>query len=248
MKTIRPLLVILSFYISHSCASQQTMPERDKELAAMYDHFQANRDKDARVRDSVLARFKAELKKTLKKENSKAYPFKALSGKVKIAASRNGKLRIFSWQPYPDGCYHIYHAIYQYDNNGRMETGELASIPGNDHTADLSYTGISEITDNNFLLLGYGTRCGGEDFYTLRNLIFNDGNAKDCRECFAGKDALVFIKPRAVRSVPGYDPETQTISYPEYGKNEETGFYAPTGKTITLQYDKNTSAFIAKDN
>lgn len=248
MKTIRPLLFILSFYISHSCISQQTMPERDKELAAMYDHFQANRNEDTKVRDSILTCFKTALKKILKEESSGACPFEALSEKVKITASENGKLRIFSWLPYPDGCDHSYHAIYQYNNNGRMETGELTPIPGNDHTAHLSYAGISEVTGGNFLLLGYGTRCGGQDFYTLRNLTFNNDSIKDCRECFAGKDALVFIKPRAVRAVPEYDPKTQTISYPEYSENEETGFYGATGKTTTLQYDQKTSAFIVKDN
>ncbi len=256
------ILYVILFCLTLGCQSQNgeavLLHEKDLQLVEIYDKYSENRhdygSKKGEARDTILNRFKETLLKTLSSDKAISFPFDSLSNTIKVIASKDKKLRIFSWDELNGGSWHIYNSAFQYDAEGKTHSGILSLNDSvNDellHYTDVIHFEIEDVDKGLYLVKGYGTHGSGKDFYVYRLLSFEKGKVADCSSCFDGEDRLVFIKPRGDKVSPKYDKEKKEITYlemkPSFHDGEETGFERPTGKVLKLKYKE--GAFIKLDN
>ncbi|UII28984.1 hypothetical protein LVD15_11310 [Fulvivirga maritima] len=186
-------------------------------------------------RDSIIQRFENELKTYLSQPKYAQLDFKALNSNpnIHIFTSDDQKLKIFSWDLLNAGSNHTYNNMFVWVKESEAITG---SIKNNDNTSGSMYLKAYQLPDNSYLSLAYGTNGGGTDYYTLQKLSWKNQHLYNCEACFDGEDKLTYTKPRSSESYPIYNATSKTISFPEYKKEEETGFLKPTGDTTILKY------------
>lgn len=235
------LFIIFSFF---GCSSQETSSNisKDLSLSNIYKKYDENRydygGEGEEGRDSILNRFKHTLIKTLKNKKYITCAFDSLKLDVKIIKSKDSKLKLFSWDEFNNGTWHIYNGAFQYNNDGKLYAGLLPKDKYG-YLESLHYE-ITEKINNSYLVKAYGTHGSGEDYYLYRLLNVENNTITDCSKCFNGKDFFLFEKPRGYEVDPKYDSASKEISYPEmipsYHDGEETGFTKPSGKILKLKY------------
>ncbi len=256
------ILYVTLFCLTLGCQSQNgdasALVEKDMQLVNIYKKYNENRhdygSQKGEARDTILNRFKETLIKTLSSEKAASYPFDSLSKTIKAIASKDKRLRVFSWDELNGGTRHIYNSAFQYDSGDKTYSGILSlndnSDEGISHYTDVIHFEIEDVDKDLYLVKGYGTHGGGKDFYVYRLLSFKNGEVTDCSDCFDGEDRLVFVKSRGNKVSPKYNKDTKEITYPEMKpslhEGEETGFEKPTGKILKLKYKEGT--FIKLDN
>ncbi|MDH7446806.1 hypothetical protein [Aquimarina sp. 2201CG14-23] len=247
MKLTKIFSTIAFLSLQLGCISQQSknvdFSVQDQLLANVYDKYYENRldygDSYGEARDTILIRFRETLLKVISDKESISHSFDSLNSKIKIIVSEDQKLRIFSWDELNGGTWHIYNSIFQYKENEMYSFGDLKIVqktPNSSSYSDVAYVHIDKLSDTEYLLKGYGTHGGGQDFYVFRKITFKNNQARDCDRCFNGENQLLFIKPRADKTSPVFKSSSNTIELPEYKENENTGFLEKTGNTITHSY------------
>ncbi|MBL3659083.1 hypothetical protein [Fulvivirga sediminis] len=238
MKYTSFILAVVLAMLHISCISQKM--EKKTESAdslllniynSYYEHRQNYATDQSAGRDSIMQRFKNELKSYLSQPQYAQLDFKALKShpNVHIITSEDQKLKIFSWDLLNGGTNHTYDNVFVWIDEHKTQTGKI----NNDESM---YLKAYLLPDNSYLTIAYGTKGAGTDYYTLRKLSWQNQHFTDCEACFEGENKLVYTKPRADDSYPIYNITSKTISFPEYRKEEETGFFKPTGDTTILKY------------
>ncbi|WP_299317202.1 hypothetical protein [uncultured Maribacter sp.] len=258
---------ILSFIILIRCSttihSQQSIDAGsiDNHLTSIYKKFKDNRhDYGAtygEAKDSILIRFQNTLAKTLRKESFLNVKYDSLAEHMRIISSKDDKLKIFSWDEFNGGTWHIYNSMYQYKVNNELAVGFLTTKTEDHYITDnteVYHYQVQLIDNDKYLAKAYGTHGSGKEFYMFRLLSFNDGILKDCDGCFNGDDKFMYEISRGHDElIPQYNPETKEISYHELVEgyingdlNSPSGFMDSTGKILKLRY-KN-GVFIPLEN
>lgn len=237
----QPRLLICFFMLSIIGNAQKSSKNVDRKLVKTYDKYVENQY-DYQGRDTILNRFKIELKSALQNENLKNYFFSEWDEKRAIVVSKDSALTIISWDWENNGTFHRYESMYRFVNEDRIFTGFLfEDQTGINEAKAAIYFEINQLPDSSYLIKGWGTHGGGKEFFILRKLIFKNDMLKDCEACFEGNDYLFFEKSRGKDLEPKYNEETKTITYPEQVPHlldgEETGFSVPTGKMIKLKFE-----------
>ncbi|MGI9541781.1 MAG: hypothetical protein ACR2MX_00905 [Cyclobacteriaceae bacterium] len=238
--------VILANLLVPSCRQQpysQSLSgfEIEQQLITAYDEMIAA---DPAVRyDSLAPNFRQAVIKALSKNELFEYPFDSLATRLKMIRSLDGKLRVFSWDEKTGGSRHDFSAIAQY----LSQKDEVVSRSINNFrtTGEKEYTeaGYYEIhilgakADTKYLLLGWGTFGAGHQHYVARALEYQEGYLVDCDQCFEGKDFWPIVLSRRDKADLSFNPQAGTIKHKQFREDEETGFYAPTGKVVELKWD-----------
>ncbi len=260
-------IFILSFIIligySTTIHSQQSIDvdSVDTHLTSIYKKFKDNRHdyggKYGEARDSILIRFQNTLAETLTKESFWNVKYDSLSEHMKIITSKDDKLKIFSWDEFNGGTWHIYNSMYQYKVNNELAVGFLTTKTEDHYITDnteVYHYQIYSIDNDKYLAKAYGTHGSGKEFYMFRLLSFRDGVLKDCDGCFNGDNKFMYEISRGHDElIPQYNPDTMEISYHELVENyidgdldSPSGFMDSTGKILKLRY-KN-GVFIPLEN
>lgn len=227
-----------------SCKAQMNVDliKSDIELSRIYQKFSENRHNYV-GRDTILERFKKKMFSTLENSKSRTFKFDSLSQNLKIITSTDNNLRVFSWDELNGGSWHIYNSIYSYDDNLKKRVDFFKLKEDNTSNVlltDASYYEIHHVEDRKYLIEGYGTHGGGEDFFVFRLVDF-DVERIDCKKCFEGENIFVFQKSRGLDLKPEYLIKEKSISFPvlvpvfdEFG--DETGRTKHTGQFKKLIY------------
>ncbi|WP_340199087.1 hypothetical protein [Ascidiimonas sp. W6] len=239
------LFLIVVLYFFSACNAQDStikvLNEKDLELTNIYQEYYKDRLGFGHEKDSLLSQFTKKLETALSDKRFIGFSFDSLtkSKQVSVVSSKDAKLKLFSWDTFNMGTWHIYNSMYQFLNNDKIYTGLLTKNNKSGEIIDFTdsyHFKIYDFDTNTYLVKSYGTHGGGLDFYTFRLLSFRDNKLVDCKACFDGKNYLLFEKNRTEKASPTYDSKSKTIIYPEYTEDEETGVLKPTGNTITLEY------------
>ncbi|MBD0776402.1 hypothetical protein HPE56_01245 [Maribacter sp. ANRC-HE7] len=261
-RTLSIFTLILSLGYSATIYSQQTVDAAaiDNHLTSIYKKFKDNKHDYGgtygEARDSILIRFQNTLAETLKNESLINVKYDSLSKFVRIISSEDDKLRIFSWNEFSGGTWHIYNSMYQYKINNELAVGFLTTTENHniiDNTEVYHYQ-IHRIDNDKYLVKGYGTHGSGKEFYVFRLLSFSDGVLKDCNGCFHGDDKFMYEITRGHDElIPQYNPETKEISYHglvetyiDGDLDSPSGFMKSTGKILKLTYEN--GAFIPMED
>lgn len=245
---VRHLIIyLITVFFVTACNSQNSKlqtkdaKQLDISLKEMYDNFSENKY-NYDVRDSILNNFRTQLLSVLLDQSTRDYSFAELSKSIKVIESSDKKLKLFSWDEYNGGTWHIYNSAYQYTDINKMLAGSLV-VDDLDNSkkpfffTDINYFQLYQPDNDHYLALGYGTHGQGYEFYTMRLLSFVDGEIQDCKACFNGEDRLVLYKSRGTKGIIEYDSSSKTIRYPEQIEDENTGFMKSNGNITILNYN-----------
>lgn len=264
MNQIKIIYIVSILFLLNACQTKNnkiSFKTKDIELAEAYHKYYENRldygYEKGKARDTILNRFKNTLLKTLSNKESATFPFDSLATMIKVIASKDNKLRIFSWDELSGGSWHTYNSIYQYNDKNKSYSGILSinnEVPLEAESyIDINHYKIYQIENNKYLVKGYGTHGGGKEFFVYRLLSFSNGKIVDCSKCFDGKDRFVYEISRRDTLEPKYNKELKEISYHELeesyiqgNKDEPSGFMKATGKILKLKYKK--GLFIKTNN
>lgn len=248
MKYIKILLITIFLFVQLGCISQKSsnvpIEKQEQLLVDIYNKFYENRhdygSSFGEARDTILIRFREKFQEVLNVEEALHYSFPLLSKKVDTVSSEDKKLRIFSWDELNGGSSHIFNSLYQYNKGNTLAVGYLTDLSVSNQSIflEISYYQIIGLDQNKYLVFGYGTHGGGQEFYTIRLLNFTDDVVSDCDQCFNGDDQLVFTKPRSAKVRPIFDNKSKTLRFPEFKEDEETGFLYKTNDTVVFEYKK----------
>jgi len=258
-KSIFILSFIISIGYSTIIHSQQMVDTAsiDNHLTSIYKKFSDNRHdyggKYGEARDTILIRFQNTLAETLRKESFLNVKYDSLSEYMRIISSEDDKLKIFSWDEFNGGTWHVYNSMYQYKVNNELAVGFLTIKTEDNYITDnteVYHYQIHLIDNDKYLAKAYGTHGSGKEFYMFRLLSYNDGVLKDCSGCFNGYDKFFYeITRGSDELIPQYNPETKEISYHELVENyidgdldSPSGFMDSTGKILKIKYEN--GAFI----
>jgi len=239
--------IVTSFFII-GCHSQNNGPktldisQKDIALKTLYDRFLENKH-NYDVRDTILNSFHSQLLTVLSDESSHNYSFDQLSKSIKVLTSKDKKLKLFSWDEFNGGTWHIYNSYYQYVEEDKVIAGSLVidDIERSQkpfYYTDIDYFKLYQPDNDHYLALGYGTHGQGHEFYTMRLLSLVNGSLQDCKACFNGEDRLVLYKSRGTKGIIEYDTTSKTIKYPEQIEDKNISVMKPTGNTIILNYQE----------
>ncbi len=164
-----------------------------------------------------------------------------LKSYLKVLKSKDKKLKLFSWDEYNGGTWHIYNSVYQYTGVDKMLAGSLVldDIDSSQKPflyTDIDYFKLYQPNNDHYLALGYGTHGQGHEFYTMRLLSLIDGVLQDCNDCFDGEDRLVLYKARSTKGIIEYDATSKTIKYPEQIEDQNLNVMKPSGDITILHY------------
>jgi len=247
------LLVVFICLVS-SCATQRgdatfvdpSIVDKDAELTSLYNTFKDNRhdygssygEGDGEGREVLLNNFTDTLLQTLADPNYAKADFDVLANAITVVSSDDKQLKLFSWDEFSGGTWHIYRAAFQYATDANLISG-LLPVDEFNYAEAIHFKVVDKI-DEAYLIKAYGTHGSGQDYYLYRLLSINGNSLTDCDQCFNGSDLFIFEKMRGFKAEPSYNAATRTISYPElapaFKDGEDTGFTRPTGKTLSLVY------------
>ncbi len=149
----RSRLRILAIALALSCtpAFAQTPQKIEKELvnhAKRIAELSADRSTENAVKlDAENDALKAKLVKYGKLASTLKYPFNDLKKHLSIATSKDGKLRIYSWDTFSGGTMHFFENVYQYRAVNGKTVAKAAVLDDGDPSG--LYTDIFQVQSKN---------------------------------------------------------------------------------------------------
>lgn len=194
---------------------------------------------DARY-DSVAPAFKRLLIKRLANPVTFDNSLDSLSNYIAVLASDDKRIKFYGWDDLTGGTWHNINALAQFKGaNGKIIVQQLNTDSDKEENySDSQVYELHQITIEKktyYLTFAWGTHGAGNQHNIIRVYTINGNRLEKCASCFAAGSDPVIEYPRFAKSDLKYDPELQEISYHEFNKNEETGFYDSTGAFIRLR-------------
>jgi hypothetical protein len=168
------------------------------------------------------------------------YPFKMLSDSnvCRVVTSKDGNLRLYSWDTWQGGTMHEYQNIYQYRSNEKIYIKAPENIEGEMGTM---FIGIDTLTINGkpgYLIAGMGSESSRLYYESINYITIENNQITDTLQIFKAPEGninyLVIEYDVSSRSqnkksplrLIKYNAEKKFISVPEVGEHEMlTGKY-----------------------
>jgi hypothetical protein len=256
MKIFVFIAVFLAFAVS---AAAQTNAEIEKELVAAIKEVKANSayrgDHDQEKLDQANRIFEEKLVKYTKIPSTLAYQFSALDEDLYIAASDDGRFRVFSWDMEGGGTMHFFGTVYQYrgadgkvySKARKLDEGEPGSFVYDVFTLDtkggkvymVATTGIYSSMDNSQAVKLF--KVTGKTLTDNVKLIKTKSGLTNMLGFGYNFFSVVDRKERPVKLI-SFDKKTKTLRIPVVVEDE--GF--PNGKVTDkfISYRFNGTYFV----
>lgn len=245
MSVIRYFIAIAVCFAGNTLAAQSSkLSEVDKELVRCYRTF-ADADGEARA-NNLAEWFKTRLVTELQNPVTFYGNLSGLSNHISIRISPDKKIKFYSWDNLDGGTWHTINCLAQFVSaDGKIVVQQLNS--GNEgETSEFTDSGVYEVnelqTDSLKLYVAFasGTHGSGHSHKIIRVFTLGKNQLEECTKCYKDGKYLVIEYPRGDRVELKFDTATSTITYPEYVLGVEMdGFYAATGKVVTLKFTDN---------
>ncbi|MCL5245786.1 hypothetical protein M4I21_08205 [Cellulophaga sp. 20_2_10] len=237
-------ILFFAFVICNSTLAQEEYNYSDVLLTTT---FKAYQEVDFQMANSMFPFVKERFLEHLKDSTSFTNPYDSLSKHISIQYSLDSVVKTYTWGERDSGCCHssVVYAQYKTENNTIKYTNLKDPNTGG---IDIFITGLHSIEINNqphYLILGWGTCCGGKHHSTATVYKIVDGVLQKSNTAFIGKDYIFTEANRGQDIKIKYDAEKKILSYFSYPEDEERGFYK---REQTLAQWKLTNKGFKKEN
>lgn len=193
--------------------------------------------------DSLAPRFKTQLLTFLANPITFNNEFDSLTKYMTIRTSADKKIKFYSWDERGGGTWHQINCVAQFQaDNGKIIVQQINS-EREAELGDYTDSGIYEVfeldkqNEKLYLTLAGGTHGSGHHHKIVQIFRIHGETLLKCNSCFPDSTDLVIELPRSQKANLTFDPVKNTLHFNEFIFNEEIGFYQPTGKTISLEFN-----------
>lgn len=226
--------------ITQSVSGQKRNNYSDNFLTSSFKLFQsADFELANQMLPFIRDRFVEELKDTLSFANS----YDSLSNYIGIKYSSDSLLKTYCWSERSGGCCHTSATFAQF----KTKSGEIKYLdletPKDDGT-EIFITDLQRIEINDapfYLLLGWGTCCGGKHYQVARIYEITIENLVRVDSVFDYETTLYIEANRSQKIELKYSPDTKILSYNNYAFDDDIGFY--TNKKSVVKWKLKRSGF-----
>ncbi|MCR9153598.1 MAG: hypothetical protein NXI09_05770 [Bacteroidetes bacterium] len=223
-----PLYIILLLSGPFTMQGQNSRGDQAELKAHFNSFFEADRDSAHLLLPALRKTFINELSA----EGSFTNEYDSLSEYVVVKYAQDSLLKTFCWDERNGGCCYTSSCFAQYkSSDGKVHLYDLEEangIRGEIYVKQVHQISINQ--ERHYLILGWGSCCGGKQFEVARVYRFKDGDLikldafkKPHKELYIGANRSQEIKLN-------YQPQSKTLSYTSYILEEDTGFYSDTSK------------------
>ncbi|RLD29444.1 MAG: hypothetical protein DRI70_02335 [Bacteroidetes bacterium] len=194
------------------------------------------------VFDSLRSKLRFQVEKIVSDPRSYEYRFDSLSNHIKIIRSKDGKVRIFSWDELTGGTWHDMAVIVQFRDNDKINTqwidSDISEEPNG--LTDAIQFAIYDIQINeqpHYLCFGWGTYGSGHHHNSILIFSIENNSIKVCSSCIE-EEYVVILAPRTEKINLQYDEGNKIISFDEFSYDDEIGFFKRSGGKVNLKLEK----------
>ena len=239
--------IILS--ISVVADSTQTPASIETKLLSRYRNIEKwssygeNSDQERLDKENEL--FKNEVLNFARLPKTLSYPFPRLKKAINIATSKDGRLRIYSWDMQTGGTMHDFDMVYQY----RGDSGKVYSVAGtargfyhdifqvNSHTRPIYLTVSTFIASGTYLSDSLTVAIiRGDKLVLDSKLIRTDKGLQNAIDFSYDFGSVMDRKERPVKLFT-FEPAKSTFSFPVVIEDEETPQGRVTNKRIRYRFN-----------
>ncbi len=239
-KTISTSAIFNTDIIADTCLKEKSdsvkTQLKEYENTLVYFHILLSKS-DYNSRIDPAANFERQLKSILKDQNTFKYKFDSLSQRINMKKSKDGLIRIYSWDEYSGGTWHDMACCiqYQYDKDSigliqydSDEEGRLSEFP------DVVIYRINEIIIDNqthSILFGWGTHGAGHEHCIVEIAKFQENELIFCDSILGNSNEFIVEAARTENLGLEFDSITNNITHNDFWNDH--GFIRETGKTVT---------------
>lgn len=165
-----------------------------------------------------------------------------LSDWLTVVTSPDLRLRIASWDEKSGGTMRDMAVLAQL----RLANGELRylrldpAFATDEAGTDVRYETLFQLNTSRghcYLVFGVGTYGGGHYHRSARLLEIKDGGLHDVPHAFGEVPWLELRIPNQHEATLHFDPQTKTLTYPEFVEDSKSGWSRPTGREVQWQFE-----------
>ena len=230
-------VIVLFIFVGNLVWGQSDDNYSDKLLSTS---FKAYQEVDFELSNHMFPFIKKRFLEHLADSTSFSNPYDSLSNYIKIIKSPDDLLKTYSWSERDTGCCYSSEIYAQF----KTKAGEIKFIDlkdGDDGDQDNFITDLYAIVINNkpyYLILGWGTCCGGTHYANAKVYEIRDGSLYKCETIFNDKDDVFIQANRNQRISLNYSPEEKMLSYNSYGEMNDSGFYGEQIAVVKWKLEK----------
>ena len=224
MKKSIILLLLLSGFV-HTVCAQVEENYSDNLLSSSFKLFQAA---DFDMANHMLPFIRKRFEKELKNPDSFTNKYDSLSKYIKIHYAADGLLKTYTWGERSGSCCYSSATFAQFKTqSGKINYIDLENPEARGPQVFITNLHPIEINNNTFyLLLGWGSCCGGKHYATARIYQIADETLVQATAQFNEEDDLLIGANRDQEINLKYNPDTKILSYNKYKFYNSMGFYA----------------------
>lgn len=224
VKTRAIILFIPFILVANSLSSQSQEIYRDQLLSSS---FKIYKSADIELAYHIFPFLKQRMVEHLKDSSSFYYSQDSLSKHVSIYYSEDSILKIYCWDERNAGCCHLTVCHGQFKtSSGEIKTIDLKGLI-HEHL-EVYITDLQQIKISGkpyYLLLGWGSCCGGKHYSTANVFEIKEGSLQKCNSIFNGESEIYTGANRNQKIELKYDPKLKILGYNSYNLNEDSNFY-----------------------
>jgi len=165
---------------------------------------------------------------TFYKDSASFYnPFDSLSNYISIKYSSDSLLKTYSWSERNGSCCHTSATFAQFiTRSGKIDFVDLEKP--NHEGVEIFIQDLQMIPINNephYLILGWGTCCGGKHYATARIYKVVGDSLIQCDSVFNDEKEIYIGGNRSQELGLNFDSKNRILTYNLYDLDEEIGFY-----------------------
>lgn len=232
---LKQLLIFGSFMLfSIFLTGQNTLEDREKRLVEQYRTFVAA-PYDLRY-DSLAQPFEDSLMALLRIPASWSHDFSLLEKeRFGVNVAPDSTFRAFCWDELSGGTWHNFISLIQYPRGDSLFVGRFNTI-GRETFKDVFLNKFHLLPNRHYLALGWGTHGAGHHHIILVVMKWQDGVLIETSAFSEDTTIFVVVAARSAKFEFSFDPTNFSFQVNEFLRDEEMGFYLPTGKKRTFQW------------
>ncbi|MFH2143699.1 MAG: hypothetical protein ABIJ97_14840 [Bacteroidota bacterium] len=205
--------------------------------------FKAFQTVDIEMAWHILPFLKDRFENELKDASSFYNPYDSLSKYINIKYSSDSLLKTYCWSERSGGCCHTSSTFAQFKTkSGKIKYLDLETLK--DDETEIFITDLQKIEINNapfYLLLGWGTCCGGKHYQIARIYEITNENFVQVDSVFENETTLYIGANRSQKIELKFSPDTKILSYNNYAFDDDIGFY--TNEKTEVKWELKRSGF-----
>jgi len=202
--------------------------------------FKAYQEVDFELSYNMFPFIKKRFLEHLEDTSSFTNPYNSLSKYIGIKYSSDSLLKTYSWNERDTGCCYSSEIYAQFKTkSGDIKFIDLKDL--DDGGGDVFITDLKMIEINNkpyYLILGWGTCCGGKHYSTAKVYEIKNGSLYKSESIFNDKADLYIGANRGEKMELKYSPEQKILSYFSYGEQTDSGFYEQKKSVVKWELKK----------